>query len=440
MADKERQKWLERISDEDKAHKVWRDRAKSAENAYCRFDETEASPTYPVYYSTVQLLLGKISGSPPKPDVRKRHPSSPQSAQANPAAPIPGQPPQGMQGAAPPAMGPAQVPAVPFGQSAPPQPGQPQQGIAPPQGMPPAQSPISVRLSSLAAAQAPEGVAPVADPVADDNIISMALERCLSYTVDTTTFQADGNLAVRDFLVSGCGQGKIEMETETSLEPVINPITGEAVLDPETGEPLQEEVIQSQCLYLRHFHSSQFRWEPCKDWRQVKWVSFDHFMTKEDIEDQFDVEIETESSGPSSGSASTDQGVNIKAPQMDKYEGVYTVHEIWDKRKKKRLFVSDCYDKVLEEDDDPLKLDGFFPCPMPMMANVNGREYIPCPDYWQYAFLVKQREPVHPHQRPNAAGQGREVLRCELHWPESCRERLSGWLVRCHQPDAGQAA
>ena len=35
---------------------------------------------------------------------------------------------------------------------------------------------------------------------------------------------------------------------------------------------------------------------------------------------------------------------------------------------------------------------GSSPCPMPMMANVNGREYIPCPDYWQYQFLVKQCE------------------------------------------------
>ena len=126
MADKERQKWLERISDEDKAHKVWRDRAKSAENAYCRFDETEASPTYPVYYSTVQLLLGKISGSPPKPDVRKL-PSAlaHRVRKANPccAHPWPTRP-QGMgKGLRRSAMGPAQVPAVPSGQSAPPQPG-----------------------------------------------------------------------------------------------------------------------------------------------------------------------------------------------------------------------------------------------------------------------------------------------------------------------------
>ena len=75
---------------------------------------------------------------------------------------------------------------------------------------------------------------------------------------------------------------------------------------------------------------------------------------------------------------------------MDKYEGVYTVHEIWDKRSKKRIWVSECYDDVLDDEDDPLGLDGFFPCPKPMMANVSGRELIPNPDYWQYASLCAQ--------------------------------------------------
>jgi hypothetical protein len=378
-----RDTWLEKISDEDKAHKVWRDRAKSAEEAYCRFDETEASPEFPVYYTTVQLLLGRISGSPPKPDVRKRHPSSPQaSAQSQPNMAGLGAPQPVQAGTAVPGA----PPQSPMGPPVAPNPGPGMGQSVPGMGAPP--NPISIRLSSMAAAQATPGMAPVADPIADDNIISMALERCLSYTVDTTTFSYDGNLGVRDFLVAGLGNCKVEMETETDLEPVVNPMTGLPVLD-EDGEPIQQEVISSQCLFLRHFHHSQFRWEPAKDWRQVKWVSFDHFMTKDDIEEQFDVELDSESTGPGSGAAG-DQSVSIKAPQMDKYEGTYTVHEIWDKRKLKRLFVSDCYPEILEEEDDPLELDNFFPCPMPMMANVNGREYIPCPDYWQYSFLVKQ--------------------------------------------------
>ncbi|MGD9650293.1 MAG: hypothetical protein AB7U41_05865, partial [Dongiaceae bacterium] len=39
---------------------------------------------------------------------------------------------------------------------------------------------------------------------------------------------------------------------------------------------------------------------------------------------------------------------------------------------------------LLDSQDDPLRLDGFFPCPAPLLANVTNDSMIPIPDFVQY--------------------------------------------------------
>jgi hypothetical protein len=359
-----RDKWLDKLANEDKAHQVWRKRAKQAEEAYCEYSEEAAAPAFPVYYQTIQLIHGRIYGQPPKPDVRKRHPSSasPQ-AQAN-------DPALGGMGA-PNGAPPGQAPAPAMGQ---------------PPGQPGAQ-PGGMGGVPVPAPQAGLGAAPGGPSAAeDDNTIALCLERCLSYTIDTTLFDRDAHLGVNDFLVAGLGSAKVEIETEVEEIPVTNPMTGEPLLD-EDGKPLQQAQITEQKVHLRHFYWGQFRWEPCKDWRRVGWVSFDHYMTRDDIEDEFGVDL-GEAVPDSASTRSGEQGSSMKQPLMSKYEATWTVHEIWDKETKRRIWVSDCFPYPLDIEDDPLELDQFFPCPPPMMANVSTKELIPSPDYWEYQSLV----------------------------------------------------
>lgn len=342
-----RDSWLSKLADEAKAHKTWRKRAKEADDAFCAYDDKENGPLYPIFSQTVNIIHGRIYGQPPKPDVRKRHPSGPRD-QAQPQQTGPVNP--GMPGAAP--------------------------------GMPPA--------PGDAQQPQPQGAAPAPqDASADDNTIAMCLERAIAYTIDTTLFDRDAHMAVNDFLISGCGIAKIEVETEIDQIPVLDPVTNQPLLD-EDGQPLQQAQITSQELHLRHFHWSQFRWEPCKDWRQCSWISFDHYMTRDDVEDEFGVDLGNVSGGSGGFVGNEDQTPGTKLPERDKYKDVFTVHEIWDKRRKKRLWVTEAYPAVLDEQDDPLELDNFFPCPAPMMANVSGKELLPSPDYFQYESLCKQ--------------------------------------------------
>ena len=203
--------------------------------------------------------------------------------------------------------------------------------------------------------------------------LAQSIERALSFTDDTTYFFDNGQLAVGDFVVAGCGQAKVELDTETQDAPIIDPISQQPMMD-EDGKPLLQKVITKQTVKLRHFHWSKFGWEPGKDWDSCGWVYFTHDMTEDEIEEQFGLE--------------DDQLALICGTSKEKqYQKTYDVYEVWDKKNKKQLFVAKGLDDPLEENDDPLKLANFFPCPKPMMTNIKSDAFVPKPDY---CFIEKQ--------------------------------------------------
>jgi hypothetical protein len=60
------------------------------------------------------------------------------------------------------------------------------------------------------------------------------------------------------------------------------------------------------------------------------------------------------------------------------------IYEIWDKESKKIIWWTKGYDKILDEKEDFLELDGFFPCPKPFFSTLSNGQVIPIPDY-EYA-------------------------------------------------------
>ena len=61
------------------------------------------------------------------------------------------------------------------------------------------------------------------------------------------------------------------------------------------------------------------------------------------------------------------------------------IYEIWDKRTKRVIRLHRSHPEVLEVQDDPLELDGFWPIPMPLQATTSSVSIIPTADYilWQ---------------------------------------------------------
>jgi len=66
------------------------------------------------------------------------------------------------------------------------------------------------------------------------------------------------------------------------------------------------------------------------------------------------------------------------------FEKKAKVFEIWNKRTFKVCWVAKGYPLSLDERDDPLELEGFFPCPKPLIATTTTGTMIPVPDYCEY--------------------------------------------------------
>jgi hypothetical protein len=70
------------------------------------------------------------------------------------------------------------------------------------------------------------------------------------------------------------------------------------------------------------------------------------------------------------------------------------VYEVWDKSKKKVIWICKGMDIALDERDDPLKLDEFFPCPKPIYATTTTGSLVPVPDYVQYQDQARELDQI----------------------------------------------
>ena len=103
-------------------------------------------------------------------------------------------------------------------------------------------------------------------------------------------------------------------------------------------------------------------------------------MSKDEIEERFGdeaangVQLENQSvtTEKDESQQPDEDGPWMKAP----------VWEIWDKQKRRVVWVSPGYDKVLDTKEDFLGLENFYPCPPFMVANQTTSLYTPVSDYY----------------------------------------------------------
>lgn len=174
---------------------------------------------------------------------------------------------------------------------------------------------------------------------------------------------------VADFLIAGCGVPWVEYEASVEKD--------------EEGNPAQ---ISLQQAVLNHVPWKRFHWEPGKDWEDVDWVARDHYLTKKEVAEQFGREPDTEGRGG-------------EKPGSDKYATCYRVTEIWYRPKRQIYVIGWDFDEPLEVRPDALNLEGFYPCPRPMMANVGSSELVPMPDHKffasSYAYINRLTQRIH---------------------------------------------
>jgi hypothetical protein len=219
------------------------------------------------------------------------------------------------------------------------------------------------------------------DPVG--RLASTMLERVMEY--ETTQF-ADFDNAMRgvveDRLLPGRGTAWIRYEpiivggspeVEGQLED-----SQEAQVYDVVEEPV--ERIDAAHSPIDYVYWADFLHSPARTWDEVWWVARAVYMTKEEGVERFGDVFKN----VSLTSQNTDMdGKNPMTAKMT-YDKKAKVYEIWNKRSGKVCWIAKGYPQALDERDDPLDLEEFFPCPKPLLATTTTGTMIPVPDYCEY--------------------------------------------------------
>lgn len=186
--------------------------------------------------------------------------------------------------------------------------------------------------------------------------VSDVLERSVSYFVDDDSVSDLIESAVLDRLLAGRG----------TMWARYNPTFGQ-ITDDEPEQVLAEDVL------FDFVHYEDFGHTVAKTWPEVRAVWRRVFMDRAKLEERFGERgklIPLDSCG-------LDESSREKSDMA-------AIYEIWDKRKRRVLWVSKSHPVVLDEQEDPLRITGFFPCPKPIYATISNKSLIPTPDYMQY--------------------------------------------------------
>jgi hypothetical protein len=218
-------------------------------------------------------------------------------------------------------------------------------------------------------------------------VAGMIMQRILNGDIerehdDTAAAMRD---AVQDRFIAGLGQVwcRYDVETEEYDEPVTDPMSGMPTTDPETGQPAtrKAERIINEEAEVDFVYWADFRYSPCRRWRDCRWVARRVYMSEARLKKRFKLKPEQLTMVP----MSTREADSETNPQDDVLKATpfkqAAVWEIWSKDDNYVCWYVEGCSFVLDQQPDPLELDDFFPCPQPVVATTLTKAFRPRPDY-----------------------------------------------------------
>ena len=218
------------------------------------------------------------------------------------------------------------------------------------------------------------------DPVASTacKIVEKALEW------DLGQFDFDGVIKYvrNDFLLSGMG---LCYEKYT---PTFKKIMQDVAVEKDGAllvEQTEVEILDSEKVETIYIDPEDFICDSDKVgiWEDCTWVARRIYMTREEVINQFGEEF---------------KDFLILDDKEDPKKDT-AVYQIWDKSNKKILYVTKDCPRFLRQDDDILKVEGFYPFPKPIYATVTNDSLIPVPDYSEIKPMLDELDGVTSRMR-----------------------------------------
>jgi len=211
------------------------------------------------------------------------------------------------------------------------------------------------------------------DPVA--RVASMLLERALEFEIThTNDFHESLTSCVYDRFLGGRGT------TWIRYEPIIE--TDDTFISEEDNESDNiSEYLDIEQSPVDYVHWRDFGHSSGRTWDEVNTVWRKVYMTRKMLKERFPEEtfgnlwmqIPLDAS-PDDTRTKMTEGVTKRA----------LVYEVWDRENKSVFWISKSMGKILDEREDPLQLEEFFPCPKPLYATLTNESIVPVPDFTLY--------------------------------------------------------
>lgn len=210
------------------------------------------------------------------------------------------------------------------------------------------------------------------DPVG--RVGALILERALDYDIQHyRDYRSTLKSCVQDRFLGGRGTAWARYEPRFGTEPL-----KQVTEDVEAIEDLQYECAPTDYVHWKEFgHNVARTWEELHTvWRKV-------YMGREACIERFGEELGKTIPLDSRPESSDKQ---MKEDQQARA----LIYEFWTKNGNKAIWISKSLGKILEELDDPLGLEEFFPCPRPLYSTLTNESLVPVPDFTLYQDQARQ--------------------------------------------------
>ena len=229
-------------------------------------------------------------------------------------------------------------------------------------------------------------------------VAALLIERAVDFEIEHyPDFRATMRHAVEDRFLGGRGVAWVRYEPHVRAQETGEPEDGTQITEDvdevdeggenaaaEEGmqdataspdEPLEE--IEYECAPTDYVHWKDFGHTVARTWEEVtavwRWV----YMDKDALVERFGEEMADripmdESPEPLTGSNKYRENNQAK------------IAEIWCKTSGKVYWISKGMPDLIDEREDPLHLEGFFPCASPLYATTTSDSLVPVPDFALY--------------------------------------------------------
>lgn len=222
------------------------------------------------------------------------------------------------------------------------------------------------------------------DPVG--RVASLILERALEFEIEHyPDYRAALKNCVQDRFLGGRGVSWVRYEPHFKAAQTGEPEDGVQVTeDADEAEP-QGEELDYECTPVDYVHWKDFGHSVARTWEEVTAVWRKVYMYREPLVERFGEEIGRKiplDTKPNNDKKNYGESNDVQAQAL--------IYEIWDKATGKAYWLSKSLGQIVDEKDDPLGLENFFPCPKPLFSTLTTDSLVPTPDFVLYQDQAKE--------------------------------------------------